>query len=236
MEHCDKKGENMKALCFVNMLSLKNKALCESLRDSVNISCLEDKAFKARFYKCEIESASFVLALLCKLYKPLEFEALDEGYLSAESCFGEDEALEVLDFLKDCEALIFDEGLKKHKDYENIKYFLNFLSKEFGLELLDSKGVKCEFKDVILKELKELDNYDGLVLFNAPLKDKLLHASRQFLLVAKCQNEALVELEGKNLKIETKIVLDENLQGTIAFLNYENTNEDFVKIRLKELQ
>ena len=226
----------MKALCFVDMLSLKNPSLCENLeKESINISCLEDKALKTRFYKCEIESVSFVLALLCKLHKALEFEALDEGYLSAESCFGEDEALEVLKYLKEFETLIFDVGLKKHKDYENIKYFLNFLSKEFHLELLDSEGVKWDFSEAVLTKLKELDNYDGLVLFNAPLKDKILHASKQFLSIAKCQNEALVELCGENLKIETKIILDENLQGTIAFLNYENAKENFVKIRLKEL-
>lgn len=225
----------MKALCFVDMLSLKNPLLCEKLKDGINISCLEDKALRTKFYKCEIASASFVLALLCKLSKPLAFEKLDEGYLSAESCFGEDEALEVLESLKNYDTLIFDEGLKKHKDYENIKYFLNFLSKEFHLELLDSKGVKWDFSEAVLSNLKELDNYDGLVLFNAPLKDKMLHASKQFLSVAKCQNEALVELCGENLKIETKIILDENLQGTIAFLNYENAKENFVKIRLKEL-
>lgn len=75
------------ALCFLDMPSLKNKNLCEKIGvNSINISCLEDKNLKAKFYKCEIASLSFVLALLCKLSDEGQFCDLDEGYLSAESC------------------------------------------------------------------------------------------------------------------------------------------------------
>ena len=114
---------------------------------------------------------SFVLALLCKLHKALEVETLDEGYLSAESCFGEErgfqECLRILKIM----ILDFIEGLKKHKEYaKNVKY-LNFLTKKLILELLDSEGVKWDFsEELFLSDLKELDNYDGLVFFKYPFK------------------------------------------------------------------
>ncbi|HED5999786.1 TPA: hypothetical protein R5V66_001734, partial [Campylobacter coli] len=43
-----------RALCFVDMLSLKNKILCEKIQgENIYISCLEDKNLNAKFYKCE---------------------------------------------------------------------------------------------------------------------------------------------------------------------------------------
>ncbi len=224
-----------KALCLVDMLSLKNEALSEKISgENVLISCLEDKKLRAKFYKCEIASLSFVLALLCKLENNEAFESFDEGYLSAESCFGEEEALEILAFLREAKYLIIDENLKAYKDFENIKYFLNFLSKEFGLEILNSKEQKQDFKDAKLSALKELDNYDGLVLFRLKTKDDFLQCSKQFLQLAKCKNGQEVEVVGKNLSLRTKLCLNENLQGTIGFLNFESPGFDFVQVRIKE--
>lgn len=107
---------------------------------------MEDKNLKAKFYKCEIASLSFVLALLCKLSDEGQFCDLDEGYLSAESCFGEEEAGEVLAFLKETKYLIIDKNIHSYKDSENIKYFLNFLSVKYGLKILDSDEEECDFK------------------------------------------------------------------------------------------
>lgn len=224
-----------KALCFLDMPSLKNKALCEKIKgDNINISCLEDKKLCAKFYKCEIASISFVLALLCKLQNDDKFSLLDEGYLSAESCFGEEEALEILTFLKNAKWLIMDANLKFHKDFESIKYFLNFLSQEFKLEIIDSKEEIQNFTNAKFNELKELDNYDGLVLFNAKTGNKFLQCSKQFLQIAKCKEGQIVEISAKNLNFKTKLCLDENLQGTIGFLDFENSGFDFIQIRVKE--
>lgn len=224
-----------KALCFLDMPSLKNKNLCEKIgANSINISCLEDKNLKAQFYKCEIASLSFVLALLCKLSDEKSFESLDEGYLSAESCFGEEEAREVLDFLKEAQYLIIDENASFHKDSENIQYFLYFLSLKYGLKILDSNELECDFKKARLHALKELDNYDGLVLFRAKLQDKNLHCSKQFLQIAKCKDQSQVQIWARDFTLKTKLCLDEHLQGTIGFLAYENTGFDFSPIRIKE--
>lgn len=224
-----------KALCFVDMLSLKNKNLCQKFKgENINISCLEDKALKAKFYKCEIASVSFVLALLCKMSEPNSFKDLDEGYLSAESCFGEEEADEILSFLEKAKYLIIDENFYFYKDSENIKYFLNFLSAKYKLKILDSKEKECDFKNAKLNPLKELDNYDGLVLFKAKLEDKNLHCSKQFLQIAKCKDKSKVEVLAKGFNLKTTLCLDEDLQGTIGFLNYENQGFDFAQIRIKE--
>ncbi|MGH2305742.1 hypothetical protein [Campylobacter taeniopygiae] len=224
-----------KALCFLDMPSIKNKDLCTRIQgENINISCLEDKFLKAKFYKCEIASLSFVLALLCKMSDESAFQDLDEGYLSAESCFGEEEASDTLDFLKMAKYLIIDKNIDLYKDSENIKYFLNFLSQKYQLKILDSNEKECYFENAKFNPLKELDNYDGLVLFKADLDDNNLHCSKQFLQISKCKDQSEVEILAKDFNLKTTLCLDENLQGTIGFLNYENFGFDFTQIRIKE--
>jgi len=230
---------NSNALCFLDLASLRYKELSQKLKTShnLNISCLEDKELNASFYKCEIASINYVLALLCKMLDPQAFNKLDEGYLSAESCFGEEEALEVLAFLKKAQCIVFDTNLKKHKDFKNIVFFMNFLSAYFNLDLVcaDEKEQDLEIED--FRELLELDNYDGLVVFNLALDDENLHCSKQFLNLAKVSDKSLIELKSKEFEMQTKLIVDENLQGTIGFLNFSSQNSksyDFVKIRIKE--
>ncbi|MDX2331448.1 hypothetical protein [Campylobacter hepaticus] len=224
------------ALCFLDMPSLQNPNLCQKIGfNSINISCLEDKVLKSRFYKCEIASLSFVLALFCKLSDEKIFKDLDEGYLSAESCFGEEEACEILQFLKTAKYLIIDENIKFYKDNENIKYFLNFLSQKYQVKILDSKEKECDFQKAKLHPLKELDNHDGLILFKVNMEDSNLHCSKQFLQIAKCKNGSKVEVLAKNFSFKTTLCLDENLQGTIGFFNCDN-DFAFTPIRIKEVK
>ena len=110
--------QGKKALCFLDMPSVNHKFLFKELNNEKNcyVSCIKDNAFKAKFFKCEIGASAFVLALLARLCDNC-FDELDEAYLSAESCIAEEEAFDLLDFLKEADFIVFDENLKKHKDY-----------------------------------------------------------------------------------------------------------------------
>lgn len=218
-----------KSLCLVDMLSLKNETLSKKVKNSVLISCLKDHKLDAKFYKCEIDSFSFVLALLVKMLKPLEFKHLDEGYLSAEACLSEDEASEILEFLKEAKFIIID------KINQDAKYFLNILKSVFDLKIFNINEQELDFSQAQNVKLEPLRNYDGLVVFKAPIKSKNLHVSKQFLSIAKCKNYDLVELVNSSFKLRTTIELNENLQGTIGFLNNEALNTDFMRVSIKEV-
>ena len=226
------KGKN--ALCLLDMPSLRANALCAKLDGSknVNISCLEDAKFNAKPYKCEIGSAPFVLALLAKLADEDKFSALDEGFLSAESCLGEEEAREILEFLTGAEFLIFDKALLSHKDFSNIAYFMGFLCEKFALKLACSDESVSEINASALSELQELENFDGLVLCRS--NESNLRCSKQFLQLAKVQNGDEVQVKSAIFTQKAKIQLDENLQGTVGFLNFALKGYDFVKISLKK--
>lgn len=228
----------LNALCLLDLPSVRSPKIAAKLKNSknVNISCVDDKNLHAKPYKCEIGAISFVLALLAKMSAQSEFTALDEGYLSAESCLGEEEAAEILGFLKEAEFIIFDENLKKHKDFENIAYFLGFLCEKFSLNLAcsDEKGGEIFGK---FSDLKELENYDGLVICDS--NDENLRCSRQFLQIAKIKDGDLIEINFAKFTLKTQIKMDENLQGTIGFLNLSKcgfTGFGFVKAQIKKAQ
>lgn len=227
--------EGFNALCFTDLLSLKNPNLNAKLNSSknINISCIQDNNLNATFYKCEIASVSFVLALLCKMSMG-GFDDLDEGYLSAESCFGEEEALEVLEFLQNAKCIIFDENLKQHKDFENIKYFLTRLCEKFNLILVCTDeeesvlSVQKEFDDLL-----ELDNFDGIVVLKNRLKDLNLHCSASFALIAKVKDQDDIELKLNNQIFKTKVCIDPNLKGTVALYDYKSDDFAFAKAQIK---
>ncbi|TKX28153.1 hypothetical protein CQA38_08960 [Campylobacter sp. MIT 12-5580] len=226
-----------KALCFLDLASKRHANLCKKLENSENyyVSCLHDSDFKARFFKCEIASTAFVLALLARLGSD-EFDMLDEGYLSAESCLGEEEAVEILDFLNEAEFLIIDTNLKEHKDYENILFFCAFLAHKFKLKFAFSDESEEELlvQDTF-RHLKELDNYDGLVLFRLKNKDKFLHCSQQFSQIAKINDKANILIESELFKLESKLVCDESLNTIIAFLDFDTKGYDFVRVKLTKI-
>lgn len=231
--------EGLNALCFVDLLSLKNPLLCAKLDKSknYNISCLEDKNLNASFYKCEIASVPFVLALLCKMALEEEFSMLDEGYLSAESCFGEEEALEVLEFLKQAKCIIFDENLYQHKDFENIKYFLAKLCQKFDLFLVCSDENE---ENLLIQNsfnvLLELDNFDGTIIMQTPLKDTKLHCSASFALIAKIKQDQKIQLSIKEQNFTSVVQIDEGLKGTIALFDYPSKDFAFSKAQVKVIK
>ena len=110
----------------------------------------------------------------------------------------------------------------------------SFLSEKFKLKIIDTNEKECNFENAKFHSLKELDNYDGLVLFKADLEDNNLHCSKQFLQISKCKDRSEVEILAKDFNLKTTLCLDENLQGTIGFLNHENFGFDFTQIRIKE--
>ena len=245
-----KSGEN--ALCLLDLPSLRHKNLCEKLKQSenLNISCLEDNKLNATPYKCEIGSVSFVLGLLARLsfdlfkerltltkkFKASDLAAiksLDEGYLSAEACLGEEEGLEILEFLdKKAKFLIFDENLLRHKDFKNIAFLMGFLCENFNLTLACSDENITKIQQAEFSELKELESFDGLVL--CPLKSENLLCSRQFLQIAKVQDGDEVEIKSKDFTFKSKIQVDENLQGTVGFLDFKPGGYDFVQVSIKK--
>ena len=93
--------KNAKTLSLASLLCEQNPQLAELVKQNefLYISCFEDKILGTEsLIRCEIGSASYVLALLCKYSLDASkfdeqtheyFEGLDEGYLSGECNVGE---------------------------------------------------------------------------------------------------------------------------------------------------
>ena len=215
----------MKILNLASKLSFQSPFLFDKFANSqiLTISPLEDeKLANSKFIKCEIGAQSYVLAMLCAKFEKSEFfENLDIGFLSGESNVGEEEIDEIYEFINSCNIAIVDENLINfHKDRENIAIFLGILQNKFDLKIINLNNEEFDFKFGALSELKELDEYNGTVIFKHKQDDKFV-GGKYFSMVAKIQNDDKVIIKTKNLNLEKTFILDENLKGTVAFLGID---------------
>lgn len=205
-------------------LSFKNPDLAAKFHNAsfLTLSPMEDEKLQNNiFVKCEISSEAYVLMMIAsEICKDLENE--DIGFLSGESSVGEEEIEEIIEFLKDADLIIADENmLNFHKDKDNIKALLNLIASNFNLKVIDSYENKLDFNSANLGELKELDNFDGAVVYKHT-KDDEFKGGNYFKIVSKVKDGELVTIKSKNLNITKTFKFDKNLKGTIAFLGVKN--------------
>lgn len=214
----------MKIFNITPNLSFQNPDLVEKFHNAsfLTLSPMEDEKLQNNiFVKCEISSEAYVLMMIAsEICKDLENE--DIGFLSGESSVGEEEIEEIIEFLKDADLIIADENmLNFHKDKDNIKALLNLIASNFNLKVIDSAGNKLDFNSANLGELKELDNFDGAVVYKHT-KDDEFKGGNYFKIVSKVKDGELVTIKSKNLNITKTFKFDKNLKGTIAFLGVKN--------------
>lgn len=214
----------MKIFNITPNLSFQNPDLAAKFHSAsfLTLSPMEDEKLQNNiFVKCEISSEAYVLMMIAsEICKDLENE--DIGFLSGESSVGEEEIEEIVDFLKDANFIIADENmLNFNKDKDNIKALLNLIASNFNLKIIDSAGNKLDFNSANLGELKELDNFDGAVVYKHT-KDDEFKGGNYFKIVSKVKDGELVTIKSKNLNITKTFKFDKNLKGTIAFLGVKN--------------
>ena len=215
----------MKILNLASILSLQAPSLAKTYANDeiLTLSANDDDAIDGEFIKCEIGAQGYVLAMLCAKFDEREYFAnLDIGFLSGESNVGEEEIDEIYEFLNGCELVIIDENLlNSHNEAKNIESFLAILQEEFKFEIINLKNEKIAPNLNELTELKELEIYDGAVVFKHDKDDKFM-GGNYFCMVAKIANGDEVIIKTKNLEIRKKFELNANLKGTIALLGLQN--------------
>ena len=214
----------MKIFNITPNLSFQNPDLAAKFHNAsfLTLSPMEGEKLQNNiFVKCEISSEAYVLMMIAsEICKDLENE--DIGFLSGESSVGEEEIEEIIEFLKDADLIIADENmLNFHKDKDNIKALLNLIASNFNLKVIDSYENKLDLKSANLGELKELDSFDGAVVYKHT-KDDEFKGGSYFKIVSKVKDGELVTIKSKNLNITKTFKFDKNLKGTIAFLGVKN--------------
>lgn len=218
-----------KTLSMASLLSVQNPNLAKELKQNefLYISCFEDQILGSEnLIRCEIGAISYVLALICKYsLKGLSKEAheylseLDEGFLSGESSVGEEEFEAIAEFLKDAENIIIDSTFFTHPDSKLIFEFLNLLNLNIVLADGEAKEIKTSGE---LAELKELDSFDGSVVFALKGDSGELVGSASFAAAAKIKDGDEVSIKASKLDIVRKFRLDSMMKGTVAIFKDSN--------------
>ena len=225
--------KNAKTLSLASLLCEQNPQLAKQIKQNefLYISYFEDKILGTEnLVRCEIGSASYVLALLCKYSLDAAkfdeqtreyFEGLDEGYLSGECNVGEEEFEQIAEFLNGCENIVIDSSFSAHADAKNIFEFLQMLGKNVVL----ADGKQGEFKtDGELSPLKEPESFDGSVVFfmdkadgsNLSGEPKELIGSASFAAAAKVKDGDIASVQTKDVEVKAKFKLEPQMKGTVA--------------------
>ena len=225
-----------KSLSLANLLSLTDRALANELKecDFIYISCIEDGVLGSEnLIRCEIGSISYVLALLCKYTLNLNdgyFGSLDEGFLSGECNVGEEEFEELGEWLKDARNIIIDSSFFTHPDSKMLFEFLEILGKNVILAGGKEQGYETNGN---LSELKELENFDGSVIYLDRKDSDEVVGGVQFSIVAKVKDGDEVTLSAPNFSAKRKFRLDSGMKGTIAIVGmseFEGYDFKLVKV------
>jgi NADH-quinone oxidoreductase subunit F len=154
------------------------------------------------------------------------FDALDEGYISAETNIGEEEIEELHVMLQEAKSplIVFGKDLFLNSKVDNISRFINLISKFSGIEVKCLAELKSD-NSLIPQDVEELKSFDGTVVFEYKSEDDLdcISGSAQFAVAAKLKDGQEVEVKGQN----RKFVLDEKLKGTIALMPSEFEEDSY---------
>jgi len=229
-----------------SMLSLDDKKLFEEIKDSriALISILEDIPLMSSvkfFCRYEAGSEEGVIAILSKeLLKDINlpqeikdyFDELDEGYISAETNIGEEEAEELYTMIKNASnpLIVFGKDLLLNPRNENISKFINLITEYCDVEVKCLKELKT--KSTKVQEIEELKSFDGTVIFkyNSQNNRDILVGSAQFGVAAKVQDGQAILVENQNREFK----LDKKLKGTIALMADE-VNEDSYRFKVAKI-
>ena len=213
-----------KSLSIANLLSLSDKNLAKKIKEHEfkYISCFEDNELGSEnLIRCEIGSISYVLALLCKYANLVQnefFDELDDGLISGECNVGEEEFEELGEWIKDVKNVIIDDSLFTHPDKDAIFWLLEILGKNVvlaGSEVKEFASIKK------VDELRELENFDGAVVYlNKNASDEIV-GGVQFGIVAKAKDGETLNLKAKDFSVSAKFRLDPSLKGTVAIVGVQ---------------
>lgn len=253
-------------VCVGTFPSRHDTGLLESLSESnakvVYLFTMEDQALVEQstfFSRYEVGSEEGIFALLAKSFLTQSklpeairnyFEALDEGYISAESNLGEEEIEEIEALYQEAQnvLIILGEDLVSHPRAANIAHLAGLIA-TYGKAKLCVVGVTPEMvvetkNEIVLEDVEDIKSFDGVVIYQCPVinnnEENLLIGSAQFQMAAKVQNGDKITVAIKQEVYPRTFVRDDSLKGVIALMPCAKADSSYpyhvVKIVKAEVQ
>lgn len=208
----------------------------------VYLSTMEDAILTPMstfFSRYEVGSEEGVWALLAKSFLSENmpkayasyFEALDEGYVSAESNIGEEEIEEIHALYEDAKnvVLILNNDVTVHPRAKNIARFAGLIA-SFGKAKIFS-NMPMLGEESSLEALEDLASFDGIVVYECPAmnheEESFLIGSAQFQTAAKVQHNDLINVVIDQAVYSRTFVRDDSLKGVIALLPSAKKSETY---------
>jgi NADH-quinone oxidoreductase subunit F len=197
------------------------------------VSPMEDEGFN-NFIKYEVGTEEGVLALIASaLYEGSEsqkhiFNALDEGYISAESNVGEEEAAYLAAWLKEAPSVwVLGAEWESHPHAKALAKWFALIGSVIPMQIVII-GIEAQMaasKTPPQPDLEvELESFDGTVVFTCNAQDtweaQALIASSQFATAAKAKDGAQVRVQTPWGDETRRLHVKDAMKGTIALLPF----------------
>ena len=221
------------------LLGKEEKATLEKLEACMSegakvayLFTMEDPKFSAKcdfFSRYEVGSEEGVVALLAKnlllhvkLPEALKayFEALDEGYVSAESNVGEEEIEEIEALYQQAKRVLvwLGDDVLAHPRKENIVSLAQSIAKYGKAEVYTHSTVEAP---ELPSDVASIESFDGTVVYQYEKKEEesgVLKGSAQFQIAAKIQDGDAISLTIRHEVYACTFVRDDSLKGTVALM------------------
>lgn len=147
-------------------------------------------------------------------------EDLDIGYLSGETSIGEEEFEDLVENMKDKKniTMIIGDDIIGHKHLTNIKNILRLISEYTNINVivLDKNITLKSSEKIALKDVEDIQTYNGTVIYTAKSDEDILKGSSSFAMAAKIQDGDMVNIACAGEVFEKKFQVDASIRGTIA--------------------
>lgn len=253
-------------VCVGTFPSRHDTGLLESLSESnakvVYLFTMEDQALVEQstfFSRYEVGSEEGIFALLAKSFLTQSklpeaiknyFEALDEGYISAESNLGEEEIEEIEALYQEAQnvLIVLGDDLVSHPRATHIAHLAGLIA-TYGKAKLCVVGATPEMisevkNETVLEDVEDIKSFDGVVIYQCPViksnEENLLIGSAQFQMAAKVQNGDKITVAINQEVYPRTFVRDDSLKGVIALMPCAKADSSYpyhvVKIVKAEVQ
>jgi len=253
-------------ICVGTLPSRHDATLLERLSESeaklVYLFTMEDQALveKSTFFsRYEVGSEEGIFALLAKSFlaksnlpKAIQnyFEALDEGYISAESNLGEEEIEEIEALYQEAQnvLIVLGDDLVSHPRASNIAHLAGLIATYGKVKLCvvgATPAMIVETKnEIVLEDVEDIKSFDGVVIYQCPAinnnEEHLLIGSAQFQMAARVQNNDKINISINKEVYSRTFMRDDSLKGVIALMPCAKADSSYpyhvVKIVKAEVQ
>ena len=183
--------------------------------------------------------SSFILSDVNTQYDGY-LEDLDIGYLSGETSIGEEEFEDLIENMKNKKniTMMIGDDIVGHKHLSNIINLIRLIDENTNINVVVlNQNIEFESsKEIQLKDVEDIQTYNGTVIYTVKSEDDILKGSSSFAMAAKIKDADTVRFIVDGTTFEKRFQIDPSVRGTIALCPVDKKDSIDNTYRFKQVK